>query len=98
VAQQLFDEVITAGFVFDVELLARASMAGIEVTELPVKWSDQEGSTLSVFRHGPQIVREIRQLRQLGLTAASRAGGLRKAAVRPVATSRQTPGRSVQAS
>jgi len=98
VAKQLFGEVITAGFVFDVELLARASMAGIEVTELPVKWSDQEGSTLSVFRHGPQIAREIRQLRHLGLTAASCAGGVRRAAVQPVSTVRQTPGRPVEAS
>ncbi len=98
VAKQLFGEVITAGFVFDVELLARASMAGIEVTELPVKWSDQEGSTLSVFRHGPQIAREIRQLRHLGLTAASCAGGVRRAAVQPVSTVRQTPGRPVHAS
>ena len=70
VAQQLFGAVTTAGFTFDVELLALARVAGIPVTELPVSWCDQDGSSLSPFRHGGQIVREIRHLHRLGLTAA----------------------------
>ena len=42
-------------------------MANVVVTELPVAWCDQEGSSLSPLRHGGQIVREIHKLHRLGL-------------------------------
>ncbi len=41
----------TEGFAFDVELLARCSVLGAGLTEIPVIWRDVPGSTFSVRRH-----------------------------------------------
>jgi hypothetical protein len=34
------------GFAFDVEMLRATARLGVEITEVPVIWSDKEGSTL----------------------------------------------------
>jgi dolichyl-phosphate beta-glucosyltransferase len=41
----------TAGFAFDVELLASCLRRGTTMTEIPVHWRDIAGSTFSVRRH-----------------------------------------------
>jgi glycosyltransferase involved in cell wall biosynthesis len=51
-ARQLFAEVRTDGFSFDVELLARALSRGALVVEFPVVWHDVPGSTFVPARHG----------------------------------------------
>ena len=65
-ASRVFESLGTTGFCFDVELLAHASRAGYRIAELPVDWSDGASSTLSLTRHGSQIVREIHRLRAGG--------------------------------
>jgi dolichyl-phosphate beta-glucosyltransferase len=40
------------GFAFDIELLWAVTRYGAQVTEVPVKWSDREGSTLRVGTDG----------------------------------------------
>lgn len=52
VARQLFAELRTDGFSFDVELLARAQARGHHVVEFPVVWHDVPGSTFVPARHG----------------------------------------------
>jgi dolichyl-phosphate beta-glucosyltransferase len=48
VAKQLFGHTTLDGFAFDVELLALAQAWGIEVVEVPVRWSAEEGSTMRI--------------------------------------------------
>jgi dolichyl-phosphate beta-glucosyltransferase len=49
----------TAGFAFDVELLAACSRLGATVTEIPVHWNDIAGSTFSVRRHSAAVFRDL---------------------------------------
>lgn len=49
----------TAGFAFDVELLARCQQLGATLTEIPVCWRDVPGSTFSVTRHSAGTFRDI---------------------------------------
>jgi dolichyl-phosphate beta-glucosyltransferase len=49
----------TAGFVFDVELIARCQRLGATLTEIPVCWRDVAGSTFSVRRHSAGAFRDV---------------------------------------
>ena len=49
----------TAGFAFDVELLATCLQLGATVTEIPVHWRDIAGSTFSVRRHSAAVFRDL---------------------------------------
>jgi hypothetical protein len=51
-ARRIFPHVHTAGFSFDVELLARLQLEGASIAEFPVRWVDVPGSTFSPARHG----------------------------------------------
>lgn len=52
VAKDVFQHLQLNGFAFDVELLARLNMRGCRITELPIQWSDQKGSSFRVFSDG----------------------------------------------
>jgi glycosyltransferase involved in cell wall biosynthesis len=52
VARELFAELATDGFAFDVELLAKAQALGHRIVEIPVTWTEQDGSTFRITRHG----------------------------------------------
>jgi len=41
----------TAGFAFDIELIANCLRLGATLTEIPVRWQDMPGSSFSVWRH-----------------------------------------------
>ena len=49
----------TAGFAFDVELIATCLRLGATVTEIPVRWQDMAGSTFSVRRHSTAAFRDL---------------------------------------
>jgi hypothetical protein len=49
----------TAGFAFDLELLAACLQLGATVTEVPVYWRDIAGSTFSVRRHSAAVFRDL---------------------------------------
>ncbi|CAN5438832.1 hypothetical protein BH11ACT8_BH11ACT8_35540 [soil metagenome] len=51
-ARATFAELRTAGFSFDVELLARLQLSGARISEFPVQWADVPGSTFAPLRHG----------------------------------------------
>jgi glycosyltransferase involved in cell wall biosynthesis len=59
----------TAGFAFDVELLAHCLRLGATLTEIPVRWRDMPNSTFSVRRHSAAAVRDV-----VSLWARSGAG------------------------
>jgi dolichyl-phosphate beta-glucosyltransferase len=49
----------TAGFAFDVELIATCLRLGATITEIPVHWRDMAGSTFSVRRHSSAVFRDL---------------------------------------
>ena len=59
-AEQIFRRVTANGFAFDVEVLAVAARLGMPVVEVPVRWTDQPGSSFGVWTHGRRVVAEVR--------------------------------------
>jgi dolichyl-phosphate beta-glucosyltransferase len=49
----------TAGFAFDVELMANCRLLGAALTEIPVCWRDMPNSTFSVRRHSMAAFRDV---------------------------------------
>lgn len=64
VAARAFSRVRTEGFAFDVELLAHVVAQGGVVAELPVRWTDVDGSTFSPLRHGLASLAEMNRIRR----------------------------------
>ena len=62
-AADLFAQLRTAGFGFDVELLLLARASGYRVAEIPVNWTDQPGSKVGVLGNGPRMLWEIAMAR-----------------------------------
>ena len=58
-AEQVFRRVTADGFAFDVEVLAVARRLGLPVVEVPVRWTDQEGSSFHAWTHGKRVVSEV---------------------------------------
>lgn len=50
------------GFAFDVELLQAIIAMGIPVTEIPVVWTDEKGSTLHAVHDGLRALADVRRL------------------------------------
>lgn len=63
--RDIFASTVTDGFAFDVEILARARSKGLRIMELPVTWSDSEGSSLSPLRDGVAAFRDLGRVRRL---------------------------------
>jgi len=61
------------GFAFDVELLRAVLALDVNIVEIPVVWSDQEGSTLNGLRDGIKAVADVFRLarRSTSLCAGS---------------------------
>jgi dolichyl-phosphate beta-glucosyltransferase len=59
VARQAARELGSAGFAFDIELLARCQRLGADPIEIPVSWRDMPGSTFSVWRHSLTAFAEV---------------------------------------
>lgn len=72
-ARAVFGDLVTTGFSFDVELLARAQRRGARIVEFPVTWDDVPGSTFDPFTHGASAFWELaliaRRVRQSSDTA-----------------------------
>lgn len=58
-AEAIFRRVTADGFAFDVEVLAVATRLGYPIVEVPVTWTDQAGSSFSVWSHGRRVVSEV---------------------------------------
>jgi len=56
------------GFAFDVELLRAVTDMGVPVKEIPVVWSDGQGSTLRVFTDGTRTAADLFRLARSRMT------------------------------
>jgi glycosyltransferase involved in cell wall biosynthesis len=61
-ARAVFAEIRLSGFAFDLEVVARARALGLGVVEIPVAWTDQEGSTFRPVADGRKVLRELWRL------------------------------------
>lgn len=59
VAEAIFPLVRTDGFGFDVELLLLAQRRGFRIVEVPINWTDQPGSRVSVVKEGPRMLSQV---------------------------------------
>lgn len=59
----LLTETTCRGFGFDVELIERTKVAGLQVAELPVRWRHVEGSSLRPVRDAVRTLAELALLR-----------------------------------
>ncbi|MCS7181656.1 MAG: glycosyltransferase family 2 protein [Thermoanaerobaculum sp.] len=77
-ARRVSSQLLFDGFIYDVELLARAQRAGFPVVEVPVRWAHVEDSRVRPLRHGLAMVRDALRLRWHlwweGLRAGRRGG------------------------
>jgi len=71
-AQKVFARTTISGFAFDVEVLARARAFDLAVKEMPVRWSDQPGSTFSFRRDGFTSFADVWTLRRALSDASAR--------------------------
>ena len=71
VADNLFPDLATDGFGFDVELLLLAERRGYRIAEVPVNWTDQPGSKVAILKDGPRMLGQILAARARVATARS---------------------------
>ena len=62
-AKHLFQLTHEPGYLFDIEILALAHHLGYRLAEVPICWSDQPGSHLNPWLHGPRIVAGLWRVR-----------------------------------
>ncbi|MGH9095447.1 MAG: glycosyltransferase family 2 protein, partial [Acidimicrobiales bacterium] len=63
-AREIFSRTGSTGFAFDVEVLTQARELGYAVKELPVEWTDRDGSTFRPVKHGVEVTRDLLRLRR----------------------------------
>lgn len=63
VAKELFKNLQTKGWTFDVELLLKADRAGYSIKELPVQWRNGRDSKVSIS-DGFRILKELQELKK----------------------------------
>lgn len=59
VAEPLFERVSVRGWAYDAEVLAIARGLGLEVTALPVEWTDREGTRVRLGRDAPRALVDL---------------------------------------
>jgi len=64
-AMDLFSRLRTAGFGFDVEILALCRELGYRVAEVPVVWRDSRPSRVRLFRGSLAMLRDLLRIRRL---------------------------------
>lgn len=59
VARRLYEQCITEGFMFDVEIILRAIKAGYKIEEFAIEWTCDRDSRLTPTRNSFRILREL---------------------------------------
>jgi dolichyl-phosphate beta-glucosyltransferase len=70
--QEVFSRCKLDGFSFDFEALMIARDLDYKIAEVPIRWSHQEGSKVSILRDGPRMLRDLVKLRIAGKKARMR--------------------------
>ena len=65
IARELYDECITTGYLFDLEILLRALKLGYRIEEFPVEWSCDPDSRLRPGPDAPNVLKELLKVRTI---------------------------------
>ncbi len=68
VARRMFQQCMTAGFLFDVEIILRALREGYRILEFPVEWTCDRDSRIGIRSSAGKVIGEILRIRSLRLT------------------------------
>jgi len=64
IAKQLYSKCKTNGFMFDIEIIARAIREDLRIEEFPVEWFCDRDSRLSIRRSFWSVLKELRQIKK----------------------------------
>jgi len=65
IARKLYDECITTGYLFDLEILLRAIQLGYRIEEFPVEWSCDPDSRLRPGPDAPGVLKDLLKIRAI---------------------------------
>lgn len=63
-ARELYNECISDGFMFDVEIILRAQKQGYQIKEFPIDWTCDRDSRLSLLRTPLPVLFELRAVKR----------------------------------
>ena len=63
VARELFSQLQTDGFAYDVEILHRARKSGYRVDEVPVRWINSTTTRVNAVRHSREMLTDLVRIR-----------------------------------
>jgi dolichyl-phosphate beta-glucosyltransferase len=64
IARELYGACVTDGFMFDIEIIRRATLRGLRIAEFPVHWRWDHDSRLHPARIAWRVLRELRTIRR----------------------------------
>ena len=65
-AQEIFKRQKMNGFSFDMEVLMIARDLGLRIDEVPIRWADQKGSKVVLWRDAPKVLIDLFRMRMMG--------------------------------
>ena len=65
VARSLYEQCVTEGFMFDVEILLRAKKRGITIREFPIEWTCDRDSRVAPMHNSLAILVELRRIKKI---------------------------------
>lgn len=65
-AKDIFPRCKMTGFSFDMEVLMIARDLGLRIDEVPIRWADQEGSKVVLWRDAPKALMDLVRMRMMG--------------------------------
>ncbi len=65
-AQQIFKRCKMTGFSFDMEVLMIARDLDLRIDEVPIRWADQKGSKVVLWRDAPKVLIDLFRMRMMG--------------------------------
>lgn len=66
VARELFEQLSTDGFAYDVEVLLLARRSGYRIKEVPVRWINSTSTSVHAVRHSREMLRDVLRIRFSG--------------------------------
>ena len=66
VARELFEQLSTDGFAYDVEVLFLARRSGYRIKEVPVRWVNSPRTSVHAVRHSREMLRDVLRIRFSG--------------------------------
>ena len=73
-AEWIFERQRLDDFAFDVEILFLAQRHGLEIVEVPVNWSDVDGSKVELLRDSSRMLWAVARMRKMHRSTASDSG------------------------